>query len=86
MPRESARKVFGLSSRQKNEDKEIQWWTEQAQGSIQVKSLAKKMWNMQGNKESRQENWEAGCMSRREVAKAKEKKRMDTEEGKTDLY
>ena len=47
--RESAKKVFGVSSGQRKEDKETWWWNEEVQESIQRKRLAKKKWGCQGD-------------------------------------
>ncbi|KAK3558735.1 hypothetical protein QTP86_028033, partial [Hemibagrus guttatus] len=44
--RETGRKVLGVSSGRRKEDKETWWWNEEVQDSIQRKRLAKKMWDM----------------------------------------
>lgn len=90
--RETARKVLGVSSGQRKEDKETWWWNEEVQQSIQRKRLAKKKWDSQGDEESRQEYKLMRHKAKREVAKAKEKvygelyERLDTKEGEKDLY
>ena len=48
--RETARKVLGVSSKQRKEDKETWWWDEEVQESIRKKRLAKKR-----DEESKQE-------------------------------
>ncbi|KAJ8335035.1 hypothetical protein SKAU_G00406740 [Synaphobranchus kaupii] len=70
--RETARKVLGVSSGQRKEDKETWWWNEEVQECIQRKRLAKK-WDSQGDEESRQEYKLMRHKAKREVAKAKEK-------------
>ncbi|KAK3562250.1 hypothetical protein QTP86_033296, partial [Hemibagrus guttatus] len=76
--RETGRKVLGVSSGRRKEDKETWWWNEKVQDSIQRKRLAKKKWDMDRVK--------------REVSKAKQKAyeelytRLDTREGQKDLY
>ncbi|KAK3540256.1 hypothetical protein QTP70_029123 [Hemibagrus guttatus] len=44
--RETGRKVLGVSSGRRKEDKETCWWNEEVQDSIQRKRLAKKKWDM----------------------------------------
>ncbi|GAA6086929.1 uncharacterized protein LOC117599788, partial [Tachysurus ichikawai] len=44
--RETGRKVLGVSSGRRKEDKETWWWNEEIQDSIQRKRLAKKKWAM----------------------------------------
>ncbi|KAK3511760.1 hypothetical protein QTP70_021784 [Hemibagrus guttatus] len=44
--RETGRKVLGVSSGRRKEDKETWWWNEEVQDSIQRKRLAKKKWDM----------------------------------------
>ena len=53
--RDTARKVLGVSSKQRKEDKETWWWDEEVQESIRKKRLAKKRWDIQRNEESKQE-------------------------------
>ncbi|KAK3545992.1 hypothetical protein QTP70_019302, partial [Hemibagrus guttatus] len=53
--RETGRKVLGVSSGRRKEDKETLWWNEEAQDSIQRKRLAKKKWDMDRTEENRQE-------------------------------
>ncbi|KAK3556277.1 hypothetical protein QTP70_007055 [Hemibagrus guttatus] len=44
--RETGKKVMGVSSGKRKEDKETWWWNEKVQDSIQRKRLAKKKWGM----------------------------------------
>ncbi|KAK3507880.1 hypothetical protein QTP70_002299 [Hemibagrus guttatus] len=53
--RETGRKVLGVSSGRRKEDKETWWWNEEVQDSIQRKRLAKKKWDMVRTEENRQE-------------------------------
>ncbi|KAK3544356.1 hypothetical protein QTP86_009061 [Hemibagrus guttatus] len=53
--RETGRKVLGVSSGRRKEDKETWWWNEEVQDSIQRKRLAKKKWDMDRTEENRQE-------------------------------
>ncbi|KAK3528717.1 hypothetical protein QTP70_009951 [Hemibagrus guttatus] len=90
--RETGRKVLGVSSGRRKEDKETWWWNEEVQDSIQRKRLAKKKWNMDRTEENRQEYKELQRRVKREVSKAKQKAydelytRLDTREGVKDLY
>ncbi|KAK3511018.1 hypothetical protein QTP70_029036 [Hemibagrus guttatus] len=90
--RETGRKVLGVSSGRRKEDKETWWWNEEVQDSIQRKRLAKKKWDMDRTEENRQEYKELQRRVKREVAKAKQKAydelytRLDTREGEKDLY
>ncbi|KAK3548137.1 hypothetical protein QTP70_004872 [Hemibagrus guttatus] len=90
--RETGRKVLGVSSGRRKEDKETWWWNEEVQNSIQRKRLAKKKWDMDRTEENRQEYKELQRRVRREVSKAKQKAydelytRLDTREGEKDLY
>ncbi|KAK3543823.1 hypothetical protein QTP70_030092 [Hemibagrus guttatus] len=90
--RETGRKVLGVSSGRRKEDKEIWWWNEEVQDSIQRKRLAKKKWDMDRTEENRQEYKELQRRVKREVSKAKQKAydesytRLDTREGEKDLY
>ncbi|KAK3508145.1 hypothetical protein QTP70_015344, partial [Hemibagrus guttatus] len=90
--RETGRKVLGVSSGRRKEDKETWWWNEEVQDSIQRKSLAKKKWDMDRTEENRQEYKELQRRVKREVSKAKQKAydelytRLDTREGEKDLY
>ncbi|KAK3543019.1 hypothetical protein QTP70_008706 [Hemibagrus guttatus] len=90
--RETGRKVLGVSSGRRKEDKETWWWNEEVQDSIQRKRLAKKKWDMDRTKENRQEYKELQHRVKREVSKAKQKAydelytRLDTREGEKDLY
>ncbi|KAK3559970.1 hypothetical protein QTP86_033667, partial [Hemibagrus guttatus] len=90
--RETGRKVLGVSSGRRKEDKETWWWNEEVQDSIQGKRLAKKKWDMDRTEENRQEYKELQRRVKREVSKAKQKAydelytRLDTREGEKDLY
>ncbi|KAK3517044.1 hypothetical protein QTP70_033834, partial [Hemibagrus guttatus] len=90
--RETGRKVLGVSSGRRKEDKETWWWNEEVQDSIQRKRLAKKKWDMDRTEENRQEYKELQRRVKREVSKAKLKAydelytRLDTREGEKDLY
>ncbi|KAK3512195.1 hypothetical protein QTP70_034966, partial [Hemibagrus guttatus] len=90
--RETGRKVLGVSSGRRKEDKETWWWNEEIQDSIQRKRLAKKKWDMDRTEENRQEYKELQRRVKREVSKAKQKAydelytRLDTREGEKDVY
>ncbi|KAK3571410.1 hypothetical protein QTP86_011690 [Hemibagrus guttatus] len=90
--RETGRKVLGVSSGRRKEDKETWWWNEEVQDSVQRKRLAKKKWDMDRTEENRQEYKELQHRVKREVSKAKQKAydelytRLDTREGQKDLY
>ncbi|KAK3567223.1 hypothetical protein QTP86_014414, partial [Hemibagrus guttatus] len=90
--RETGRKVLGVSSGRRKEDKETWWWNEEVQDSIQRKRLVKKKWDMDRTEENRQEYKELQRRVKREVSKAKQKAydelytRLDTREGEKDLY
>ncbi|KAK3570610.1 hypothetical protein QTP86_023799, partial [Hemibagrus guttatus] len=90
--RETGRKVLGVSSGRRIEDKETWWWNEEVQDSIQRKRLAKKKWDTDRTEENRQEYKELQRRVKREVSKAKQKAydelytRLDTREGEKDLY
>ncbi|KAK3515937.1 hypothetical protein QTP86_020430 [Hemibagrus guttatus] len=90
--RETGRKVLGVSSGRRKEDKETWWWNEEVQDSIQRKRLAKKKWDMDRTEENRQEYKELQRRVKREVSKAKQKAydelytRLDTREEEKDLY
>ncbi|KAK3573700.1 hypothetical protein QTP86_032065, partial [Hemibagrus guttatus] len=90
--REIGRKVLGVSSGRRKEDKETWWWNEEVQDSVQRKRLAKKKWDMDRSEENRQEYKELQRSVKREVSKAKQKAynelytRLDTREGEKDLY
>ncbi|KAK3515217.1 hypothetical protein QTP70_010617 [Hemibagrus guttatus] len=71
--RETGRKVLGVSSGRRKEDKETWWWNEEVQDSIQRKRLAKKKWDMDRTEENRQEYKELQRRVKREVSKAKKK-------------
>ncbi|MCJ8739544.1 hypothetical protein PDJAM_G00048350 [Pangasius djambal] len=82
--RVTGRKVLGVSSGRRKEDKEIWWWNEEVQDSIQRKNLAKKRWDMEYKELQRR--------VKREVFKAKQEAydelytRLDTREGQKGLY
>ncbi|KAK3521076.1 hypothetical protein QTP86_007004, partial [Hemibagrus guttatus] len=90
--RETERKVLGVSSGWRKEDKKTWWWNEELQDSVQRKRLAKKKWDMDRTEENRQEYKELQRRVKREVSKAKQKAydelytRLDTREGQKDLY
>ncbi|KAK3522519.1 hypothetical protein QTP86_017665 [Hemibagrus guttatus] len=69
--RETGRKVLGVSSGRRKEDKETWWWNEEVQDSVQRKRLAKKKWDMDKTEENRQEYKELQRRVKREVSKAK---------------
>ncbi|KAK3506283.1 hypothetical protein QTP70_002439 [Hemibagrus guttatus] len=71
--RETGRKMLGVSSGRRKEDKETWWWNEEVQDSVQRKRLAKKKWDMDRTEENRQEYKELQHRVKREVSKAKEK-------------
>ncbi|KAK3507937.1 hypothetical protein QTP70_004389 [Hemibagrus guttatus] len=90
--RETGRKVLGVSSGRRKEDKETWWWNEEVQNSIQRKRLAKKKRDMDRTEENRQEYKALQRRVKREVSKAKQKAydelytRLDTREREKDLY
>ncbi|KAK3510361.1 hypothetical protein QTP70_005658 [Hemibagrus guttatus] len=92
MVRETGRKVLGVSSGRRKEDKETWWWNEEVQDSVQRKRLAKKKWDMDRTEENRQEYKELQRRVKREESKAKQKAydelytRLDAREGEKDLY
>ncbi|KAI5091175.1 hypothetical protein C0J45_18381 [Silurus meridionalis] len=53
--RETARKVLGVTSGNRKEDKETWWWNEEVQESIRRKTLATQNWDRQSDEKSRQE-------------------------------
>ena len=90
--RDTARKVLGVSSKQRKEDKETWWWGEELQESIRKKRFAKKRWDIQRDEESKPEYKEMRREMKKEVAKAKSKpydelyEGLDTTEGENTLY
>ena len=90
--RDTARKVLGVSSKQRKEDKETWWWDEEVQESIRKKRLAKNRCDIQRDEESKQEYKEMRREAKKEVAKAKSKaydelyEELDTKEGEKILY
>ncbi|XP_065646141.1 NACHT, LRR and PYD domains-containing protein 6-like isoform X3 [Hydra vulgaris] len=69
--RDVARKILGVTSRQKKIDKETWWWNEEVQESLRGKQLAKKNWHFQQDEESRQKYKEMCGKTKRAVAKLK---------------
>ena len=67
--RDTARKVLGVSVKQRKEDKETWWWNEEVQESIRKKRLAKKRWDMLRDGESKQEYQEMRREEKKEVAR-----------------
>ncbi|KAF7708713.1 hypothetical protein HF521_017770, partial [Silurus meridionalis] len=53
--REAARKVLGVTSGNRKQDKETWWWNEEVQESIRRKRLAKQKWDRHIDEKSRQE-------------------------------
>ncbi|KAI5090479.1 hypothetical protein C0J45_19340 [Silurus meridionalis] len=90
--REAARKVLGVTSGNRKQDKETWWWNEEVQESIRRKRLAKQKWDRQSDEKSRQEYKEMQQQVKKDVAKAKEKAyeelyvKLDTKEGEKYLY
>ncbi|KAF7710092.1 hypothetical protein HF521_008964 [Silurus meridionalis] len=91
--REAAKKkVLGVTSGNRKQDKETWWWNEEVQESIRGKRLAKQKWDQQSDEKSWQEYKEMRQQVKRDAAKAKEKankelyERLDTKEGEKDLY
>lgn len=85
--RETARKVLGMTSGQRKEDKEAWWWNEEVQESIRRKKLANNNWDSQRDEESCQKYKEMQRKAKKDVAKAKEKEndklyeKLNTEKG-----
>ena len=65
--RETARKVLGMSSKQRKEDNETCWWDEEVQESIRNNRLANKRWDIQRDEESIQEYKEMRREGQKEV-------------------
>ncbi|KAK3513892.1 hypothetical protein QTP70_032857 [Hemibagrus guttatus] len=86
--RETGRKVLGVSSGRRKEDKETWWWNEEVQDSVQRKRLAKKKWDMDRTEENRQEYKELQRRVKREVSKAKQKAydELYTRDGQRELH
>ncbi|KAK3509068.1 hypothetical protein QTP70_020206 [Hemibagrus guttatus] len=86
--RETGRKVLGVSSGRRKEDKETWWWNEEVQHSIQRKMLAKKKWDMDRTEENRQEYKELQRRVKREVSKAKQNAydELYTRDGQRELH
>ncbi|KAI5102989.1 hypothetical protein C0J45_6570 [Silurus meridionalis] len=90
--REAARKVLGVTSGNRKQDKETWWWNEEVQKSIRRKRLAKQKWDRESDEKSKQEYKEMRQQVKRDVTKAKEKtyeelyERLDTKEEEKDLY
>ena len=71
--RKKARKVIGVSSGQKKEDRDTWWWNAEVQECIIGKRLAKKNWHNQRDEGNRQEYKNMCRKVKRVVAKAKGK-------------
>ncbi|KAK3553381.1 hypothetical protein QTP70_003544 [Hemibagrus guttatus] len=84
--RETGRKVLGVSSGRRKEDKETWWWNEEVQDGIQRKRLAKRKWDMDRTEENRQEYKELQHRVKREVSKAKQKAYDELYTREKDLY
>ena len=90
--RDTARKVLGVSSKQRKEYKETWWWNKEVQESIRKKRLATKRWDMQRDGESKKENKEMRRKAKKEVAKAKNNAHdelyegFDSKEGERTVY
>ena len=90
--RDTKRKVLGVSSKQRKEDKETWWWDEEVQESIRKTRLAKKRCDIQWDEESKQEYKDMRREAKKDVAKAKRKAydelydELDTKEGEKTLY
>ena len=90
--RDTARNILGVSSKQRKEDNEIWWWTEEVQESIRKKRLVKKRWDMQRDEESKKEYKEMRREAKKEVTKAKNNaydelyEELDSKEGERTLY
>ncbi|XP_065645250.1 uncharacterized protein LOC136075743 [Hydra vulgaris] len=90
--RDVARKILGVTSRQKKIDKETWCWNEKVQESSRGKRLAKKNWQFRQDEESRQKYKEICGKTKRAVVKAKEKaysnpyEKLNSKEGEKDLY
>ena len=90
--RETARKVLGMSSGQRKEDKEVWWWNEEVQESVKKKKIAKSRLDSVGDDHSKQEYKEMRRATKRAVAKAKAKaydelySKLGSHEGEKELY
>ena len=88
--RDTARKVLGVSSKQRKEDEETWLWDEEEQEIIRNKILNR--WDIQRDEESKQEYNEMRREAKKEVAKANSKaydelyEGVDTKEGENTLY
>ena len=69
--RKTARKVLGVSSGQKKEDRDTWWWNEVVQEYTRGKTLTKENWDNQRNNKNRQDYKNMCCKVKRAVAKAK---------------
>ncbi|KAI5609928.1 hypothetical protein C0J50_5600 [Silurus asotus] len=67
--RETARKILGVTSGNRKEDKNTSWWNEKVQESIRRKRLAKQNLDRQRDEKSRQEYKEMRQQVKRDVAK-----------------
>ncbi|KAK4320004.1 hypothetical protein Pmani_009074 [Petrolisthes manimaculis] len=90
--RQKAKKVLGVTSGRRKEDKETWGWNEEVQESISKKKRAKMKWDRQMDEESKQEYKEMQSTAKKEVAKAKDRayeklyEKLDSREGEKDLY
>ncbi|KAF7696163.1 hypothetical protein HF521_006257 [Silurus meridionalis] len=84
--REAARKVPGVTSGNRMEDKETWWWNEQVQETIRRKRLAKQNWDRQSDEKRKQEYKEMRQQVKREKAYEELYEKLDTKEGEKYLY
>ena len=70
--RKTAREVLGVTTGQRNEDKETWWWNEIVQECVKKKRETKKNWNRLQNEASKKWYKEMREATKREVARAKE--------------
>ena len=86
--RDIARKVLGVSAKQRKEDKKTWWWDDDVQESIRKKRVAKKRWDMQTDEDSKQKYKEMRREAKIEVAKAYDElyEGLDTKEGEQVVY
>lgn len=57
--RETGRKMLGVSSGWRKEDKDTRWWNEEVHECITRKRLVKRKWDIERTEESRQDYNEA---------------------------
>ena len=90
--RKTAREVLGVTTGQRNEDKETWWWNESVQECVKKKREAKKNWDRLQNEASKKWYKEMREATKREVARAKEHAyeelydKLETEAGQKELY